>query len=266
MKKYLLVLGVICGGPVLAQEFVCGSYLNEQLRYAVFREVKTVAVTNEPPTKPVPYPTGLPPGAQFVVYTGAVDVVTHSLVRITGDNRREVLWTDTYKIFLNPGRIYGTDPVVYDMAGTAKWCAVFHRTGGPRDMYFVDIIRFPSADRSQTNLQLRLPKPRAKVDEFGVEQGRFISFAEDSLYLCTVPYAGKAVNTVTLWKVHLDSGEVEFLGEYDRYLTPVWKSATDMFPPSPATNMIPSSVTPPGRPPKPAKPILEPPPPPTKPK
>ena len=233
MKKYLLVLSVICGSPVLGQEFVCGSYVNEQLRYAVFREVKTVAVTNQPPANPVPYPPGLPPGAQFVVYTGAVEVVTHSLVRIAGDNRQEVIWSDTYKIFLDPARVYGTDPVVYDIAGAAKWCAVFRRMGGPRDVHRVDIIRLPSADSSQTNLHLRLPRPRANADDFEVEQGRFVSFAEDSLYLCTVPYSGKAVNQVTLWKVNLEKGAVEFLGHYDRYLTPVWKSVTDMFPPPP---------------------------------
>jgi hypothetical protein len=135
--------------------------------------------------------------------------------------------------------------------------------------YVLVLCRFPDSGLVQidavtiagTKGPVTMAVPKLLIDggmaRSGIRQGRFISFAEDSRYLSTVPYTGKAVNQVTLWKVNLEKGAIEFLGHYDRHLSPVWKSVTEMFPPS--TNTVAPSTTTPVPRPKSATPILPPP-------
>jgi hypothetical protein len=262
MKYHNLVAGVflfVLSGVVESRadtSIVRRQYISDGSRLELTKDSQVREVTD---TKlPDSIRVTAPAGAQVFVVTGRYERVTHRLNYYPlGEKTGTVVWSNTYEVapsmVLPEKMIPRNEPVIMDMSVCKQWAVTLFKEFADSRTCFVDAVVLNNENQPPTNLHMSIPIPRPEAGEFGIAQGRFISFAEDSLYLCTVPYTGKAVNQVTLWKVNLEKGAIEFLGHYDRYLTPVWKAATDMFPPPPlATNMIPSSVTPPGRPPKPA--------------
>lgn len=256
---FLLVLGGLvesrADSAIVRRQYISDGSRLELTKVSQVREVTDSKL-------PGSIRVNVPTGAQMFVVTGRYERVTllvnyYPLREGTGT----LVWSNTYEVA--PSMIVPTEmlprnePVVLDMCVCKQWAGILFKEFADSDTCFVDVVPLSNESQNRTNLHMRLPRPRRETGEFGIAQGRFISFVEDSLYLCTVPYAGKAVNQVTLWKVNLDKGAVEFLGHYDRYLTPPWKSVSEMFLP-PTNSVAPATAVPVPRP-KPTTPILPPP-------